>query len=178
MIALDPAVDLALRASLALLLVAAALHKLRARAAFRAALEGYDLLPAWALSAAAALLPALELAIGAALAARVEAAAIAAAALLLVYAAAIGANLRRGRGDIDCGCAGPARHVPLAWPLVFRNLAAAAAALALALPTSTRALVWIDAATIAGAIAVLALLRLALDTAVSNSARLRAAAVR
>ena len=64
---LDPALRAALRGALALLWLAAASHKLRAPARFRDALAGYQLVPATAVQAVAALVAALELAIALAL---------------------------------------------------------------------------------------------------------------
>jgi hypothetical protein len=47
-------------------------------------------------------------------------------ALLLVFAAAMAINIRRGRTQIDCGCGLSALRQGLGWPLVARNLALAA----------------------------------------------------
>src|SRR5262249_21705597 len=58
---IDPTLDLALRASLSLLLVAAAIHKLRDVRTFRATLAEYRLLPAPAVAIGAAGIAAVEL---------------------------------------------------------------------------------------------------------------------
>ncbi|HEX2483833.1 MAG TPA: MauE/DoxX family redox-associated membrane protein, partial [Myxococcota bacterium] len=126
---LDPAFALALRAALALLFGAAALHKLRDPAAFRTSLEAYGVLPAATAGAGAALVVAAEVAaaahlVGAAPAQGGPAAAagpLLAAALLAVYGAAIAWNLARGRRELDCGCLGPAGRQPLSGWLVARN---------------------------------------------------------
>ncbi len=158
---LDPALELVLRGALALLFGSSALHKARDPAAFRAALEGYALLPArlggvavLALTSAEALLAATLLA-PASLGARAPAL-LAAVALLGLYAAAIAVNLARGRRDIDCGCAGPRSRQPLSGWLVARNALLAALALACARGVAPRPLVWIDAVTVAGGIVLLA----------------------
>src|SRR5262249_21694007 len=98
---IDPAIGALLAVAFALLFVSAAIHKLRDPAAFAAAFAAYQLLPEQ-LARLAWLLPLLELTVGASLlapGARPQAAA-AGAALLVVYAAAIGINLRRGRRDL------------------------------------------------------------------------------
>ena len=103
-------------------------------------------------------------------------AALAAAALLVVYAGAMLVNLWRGRRDIDCGCAGPARRQPLGAGLVARNGVLVAAALAAALPGTARSLTWLDASTIAFASGALALLYVAVEGLLANAPRVAALA--
>jgi hypothetical protein len=155
--ALDPALALALRGGLCGVFVSGALHKLREPARFRAALAGYALLPARAVGPAAHLLAAAELAVAAALLVPGAGAApeLAAAALLALYAGAMGAALGAGRGGIECGCGGLLGARPLGPLHVARNAALVAASLAAALPTAPRPLVWLDALTVAGALAAL-----------------------
>jgi hypothetical protein len=171
--ALDAAVCLALRLGLAALLLVACAHKLRDPAGFRRALADYRLLPARAAGGAAAGLALAELGLAAGLLwpAGAARAALGAAALFVLYAAAIGVNLVRGRREIDCGCAGPGARRPLAGGLVARNGVLALAALAAALPATPRALVWLDAVSVAGGVAVAALLYLAVDATLAQSAR-------
>ncbi len=171
--AIDPALQLIARGALALLFVSTAAHKLRDGAAFRTALSGYDLVPAPWLGAAATLLLGAEIGVAAGLwlPASARGAALAGAALLALYAAAITVNLRRGRRDIDCGCAGPARRQPISGALVVRNLVLAAAALSCALPVSPRALTWLDGATVVAGVAALALLYSAIDGLLANAPR-------
>jgi methylamine utilization protein MauE len=163
---LDPALELMLRAALALLLGAGAIEKARDRAAFRAAVEGYEILPARIAGAASAGFVAIEgvLALGlVAPAGFGRSAALGGAAVLFaVYALAIAINLARGRREIDCGCGGAAAHVPLSGWLVARNALLVAAALACTRGASARALGLVDALTIAGGVALLALLWIAL----------------
>jgi len=171
---LDPVPLLALRGGLALLLLFTAAHKLRDVAGFRAAVEGYGLLPGAWLTPAAALFVILELAFGASLIWPGSGAAPVwgAAALLILYTGAITINLTRGR-RIDCGCAGPAGRVPLAWSLVARNAVLICAALVSAAPAGARTLMWLDGVTVCGGIAAMVLIYAAADTALANAARLR-----
>ena len=174
--ALDPVVGGTLRGALALLFVGAALHKLRDRAGFRAALAGYGLLPGGSLPAAASLLAAAELAIAAGLLVPGcgRTAALAAAGLLALYAGAMLAALAAGRRGIDCGCAGPAGSKPLGPALVASNGILVAAALAASLPVTPRAVSWIDAVTVAGAVAALACLFAAAELSFEQALRGRA----
>ena len=174
--ALDPVVSTVLRAGLGLLLLASAVHKLRERRAFRAALIDYRLLPERWVPVAAAAIVGIEFAVGASLWVPATGAvpALAAATLLAVYATAIAANLARGRRHVACGCAGPAGSQTIHWGLVARNLLLALLAVAAAYPSTQRPLVWFDAVTGTGALACLALLYAASDVALANLGRLRA----
>jgi hypothetical protein len=172
---LDPALELVLRSALALLLGASALEKARDLATFRAAIEGYDLLPARAAGSAAPLFPVLEAALAVALLAPlglgVRGAALGGAGLLFAfYAAAIAVNLARGRREIDCGCGGPAAHLPLSGWLVARNAGLVAVALACRTGTTARPLGGVDALTVAGGLAVLALVWIALHGLLAQQA--------
>ena len=171
--ALDPAVGGTLRGALALLFVGAALHKLRDRAGFRAALAGYGLLPGGSLPAAASLLAVAELAIAAGLLAPGggHRAALAAAGLLALYAGAMLAALAAGRRGIDCGCAGPAGPRPLGPALVARNGILVVASLAASLPVTPRTVSWIDAVTVAGAVAALGCLFAAAELSFEQAVR-------
>jgi hypothetical protein len=180
-LALDPVLAGALRGALGLLWVAAAGHKLRDPAAFRAALGEHALLPERAVAPVARGLPILELATGVALwmplpaPAWAAAAGLASAGLLVLYAAAIGANLLRGRRDVSCGCLGASAEQPLSSALVARNAVLAVASCAAALPVTPRALGALDAFTVGAAVATLALLHAAADQLLAASQRLRAA---
>jgi hypothetical protein len=91
-------------------------------------IANYRLLPAWAVSPAAALLPPLELllAIGLLSAQAQPWPALAAIALLLLFAGAMAVNIARGRTHIDCGCGQAFLAQHLSPPLVARNLVLAA----------------------------------------------------
>ena len=152
-VAIDPALGLVIRASLALLLAAAARHKLRDLPHFRAAALSYRILPAPAVTPFAAAVPGAELALAAMLASGtgLGAAAPATAVLMSLYAFAIAVNVRRGRTDLDCGCMGPAASVPVSSVLVIRNLLLCAASLVLVVPASGRQLTALDLATVMAA---------------------------
>lgn len=149
---MDPALQLALRAALALLLATAASHKLRDLARFRATLAEYEILPRAIVTAVAPAVAVAEAVLAVMLlsGSAVALAAVAVSSLLLAYAAAISVNVRRGRLDIDCGCMGPASRVPLGHGLVLRNLLLASAAALLVVPAAPRVLEWLD---VAGALA-------------------------
>ncbi len=162
---LDPGIGYVMVSGFALLFAHAALAKWRGLAEFGAVLGNYRLFPAQLVSALAVLVPALESAVALLLLAAASRpwAAAAGATLLLGYGGAILVNLRRGRVGLDCGCSGPADRRPIAGWMVWRNLALAAALAAAGLPWSSRALGWTDAITVAGGLAVLVLLYVALD---------------
>lgn len=84
--------------------------------------------------------------------------AVGALGLLGGYSAAVAVNLGRGRRDLDCGCYGPARRRPISALLLVRNAGLAAIAAAVLASPSARPLVWIDAVTLAAALATAALL--------------------
>lgn len=173
---MDPTLQLALRASLALLLAASASHKLGDLARFREVVAAYELLPSSLVGAASIVAALVESALAAALVfgVGVAIAGPAASALLLSYAAAIFVNVRRGRTDIDCGCMGPTSRVPLGPPLVVRNLVLAGAASLLALPVSSRPLVWIDAVSVLATTAAMAACWLAAERMLALAPRMDA----
>ena len=81
----------------------------------------------------------------------------------LVYAAAVGMNLARGRRDIDCGCAGFGRRQSLHEWLLARNLLYVVIAGGAALVPVARPLTWFDALTALLAVSALAALAMAFD---------------
>jgi uncharacterized membrane protein YphA (DoxX/SURF4 family) len=173
---LDPALHATLRVGLAVLLLAAAWHKLRDLPHFTAAVEGYRLLPTSLARLVAPCLAALELGVALSLLvpAAGRAAGFAAAGLLVLYGGAIAINLARGRAEIDCGCAGPTRRAtPLSAALVARNAVLALCALACALPVAPRSWVWLDGVSVAGGVAAAALLYAAIDLALAQRAGAR-----
>jgi hypothetical protein len=134
--------------ALALVMFAAAWHKLSEPDMFAGSLGAYRLLPPALVAPVARVLPYVEAALGVAILvpATRPAALVLLAVLLLAYGAAMAINLLRGREDIDCGCGG-ATH-PLSWGLVARNGVLAAAALLASRPTLERSMDWIDALTL------------------------------
>jgi uncharacterized membrane protein YphA (DoxX/SURF4 family) len=125
---------LSIRIMLALIFVTAAVGKFRHLLAFKGVLDNYRLLPHWALVPAQLSLPAGEIAIAAGILLFPTTAAPMGAALLLVFAAAMAVNLRRGRLEIDCGCHQSALRQRLSWTLVWRNGVLALLALMASLP--------------------------------------------
>jgi hypothetical protein len=173
---IDPTAYAVLRIALALLLLAAAFHKLRDLHAFRVALGDYELV-SWSLTGLLAPgLVAAELAVGAALLSPwAQPLGFAAAALLLaLYTAAIVANLVRGRRDIDCGCFGPALRAELGGALVARNVVLLGGAAIGSLPVAPRALGALDAVTIAGGVAFATCAYAATSRLLANAPALRA----
>ena len=102
--------------------VLAGAAKLRHRELLAGVIANYRLLPAALVGPAALLLPPVELALGA-------------MALLLIFAAAMAINIRRGRSQIDCGCGRSQLRQPLSWLLVGRNVVLAALLLPRLLPS-------------------------------------------
>lgn len=142
---IDPVFYWAIALCLALLWSSSAWDKLQAPAQFSASLAAYRLIPATLLGPASRSLPWIEIAItiGLLVPASQQLAASAGALLLLLYAAAMGTNLLRGRADIDCGC-NPGRYQPISWLLVARNLLLCALSATLLLPSVSRVPGWTD----------------------------------
>jgi len=168
---MDPAFSLAVRGALAVLFLAAAVHKARDFAGFRAVLADYRLVPGWAVGCAAALVVALECGVAIALPLTPQGP-WPAAGLLGLYTGAIAINLVRGRRDIDCGCAGRTARQALSGWLIVRNVVLGAAALATLAPSPPRPLVWLDACTIGGAITALAAAYATLEQVLAAAPRL------
>jgi uncharacterized membrane protein YphA (DoxX/SURF4 family) len=124
-----PEVAVAVRTLTALVFLSAAYGKFRNGMVFRGVLANYRLLPEALIGIVAAALPPLEALLGAALLLGIATpwSEAAAAALLVVFAAAMGINLIRGRSDIDCGCFQSTLRQTLSWTLVARNLVLASA---------------------------------------------------
>ena len=168
----DPVAVGAAVGALALILFAAAWHKLSEPDGFAGALHAYELLPAPMVQITARLLPVLEILLGVAMLipASRSPALLVTALLMLAYAFAIGVNLVRGRAQIDCGC-GADSH-PLSWALVARNVVLAATALAVAGPTLERGFVWLDGVTLTMGVLAFYALYLMADELMRQSSRL------
>jgi uncharacterized membrane protein YphA (DoxX/SURF4 family) len=163
--ALDPAIGWMMVLAYALLLLPAAWHKARDLPVFAAVLGAYRILPRPLTPLMAPLVPLFEvmLALGLLLSpARVQCA-WALSGLLLVYAAAIGVNIARGRTDLDCGCTGPLERRPVASWMIYRNLLLAGNALLLSLRWSDRPLTLLDGFAVAAALTTIIFLWLAVD---------------
>jgi hypothetical protein len=160
---------------LAVLWLAGAVHKVMSFKEFCATVREYRVLPKSLAAPSAAIAVGLEIGLGSALLTSVgrSLALGGSAGLLMLYAAAIGINLSRGRRHIDCGCMGPGYRQPLSEWLVARNLAVAAAALAGVLPVEARALVWVDAISIGAAVCVLAAFYATANRLIANARELK-----
>jgi hypothetical protein len=153
---MDPLVGLVISGSLAVLFAASTMHKLAALGEWPGVVRNYKVLPqALAVPAAGLLLIA-----GALTAAALfwpvtrRLGAGAAAVQLVLFAAALAINLRRGRSRVDCGCFGSRLRQGIAAWMVVRNLVLAMLALGLLLPPTPRVLGALD---ITAAVAVIAI---------------------
>ena len=115
---------LAIRTLVSLVFLTAAYGKFRHGAPFQGVVANYRLLPDAMVAPAAYLIPPVELLLGATLllGLAIPWPELGAAALLLLFALAMGINLRRGRRHIDCGCFQSALKQTLSWTLVIRNV--------------------------------------------------------
>jgi uncharacterized membrane protein YphA (DoxX/SURF4 family) len=115
---------LAIRTLISLVFFTAAYGKLRHWSPFQGVVANYRLLPHALVAPAACLIPPAELLLGAALFSGFGPpwAELGAGALLLIFALAMGINLRRGRRHIDCGCFQSTLKQTLSWTLVTRNV--------------------------------------------------------
>lgn len=118
------ALQVAVRVTVALILLTSAWGQARRAAEFVDVVRNYRLLPERLTIPLAMLLPVAEALAGGALLANpfCQQGAVLAGALFLLFALAMGVNLARGRRAIDCGCDLAGRGQPLAWRLVARNL--------------------------------------------------------
>lgn len=115
---------LAIRTLTSLVFLTAAYGKLRHGAPFQGVVANYRLLPEAMVAPAAYLIPPVEVLLGVTLLLGLAYPwpELSAAGLLLLFALAMGINLRRGRRHIDCGCFQSALKQTLSWTLVMRNL--------------------------------------------------------
>ena len=125
---LPSAASVAARVCVGLVFMLAAAQKAVHWRILPAVIANYRLLPRWAALPAAALLPPAEMVLAVLLlsAQLWPWPALAAMVLLLMFAAAMAINIRRGRNHIDCGCGETFLRQPLSWSLVGRNGALAA----------------------------------------------------
>jgi hypothetical protein len=169
---MDPLFELTIGWSLAALFAGSTLHKIQALSEWPGVVRNYRLMPdafggaaAWLILSAGALTAGAQL-----FQSSRRAGAIAAALQLLVFGAAIGINIGRGRTAIDCGCFGSRlRHGISRW-MVARNAVLALCALSLLLPASHRRLSAMEVAVCVGLILTLAFLYPVLGVALSEPA--------
>jgi len=172
----DPAIAALILACNCLLFAGAAIHKLRDLRRFDEIFRAYGLLPAFARLHGSRMVPLLEAAVAVGLpftATRPVAAAVG-ALLLLLYAGAIGVNLRRGRRDLACGCGGPDDRRPIAGWMIWRNVLLALLLSVVTVPWSARALELTDGITIVGGALTCALVYLCLDRLLGRTGRMTA----
>ncbi len=159
----DPAFQWSVSLLLAGMWVTAAWSKLANRDAFRGIVHNYRLLPEAFEGPAATALPFAELLVALALVVPPlrPLGALATVGLLLLFAAAMAINIRRGRTEIDCGCFVGVVRQRIGWPLVVRNLLLASLALTLIASGDGRPLLWLDLVTVPAASTALLLVYLA-----------------
>lgn len=176
---MDPVITLIISICMSLLFAVAAAHKLRAVAAFRAAMDDYQLIPHRLSGFVSIFLVVTELlaAIMVLIPSTRGTGFTIMAALLLVYTAGISINLVRGRRTIDCGCSGPASRHELSGWLVLRNLILLG--LVLLSPVlqesgwpATRTLNWLDITTILFGVMVASGLYMSLNQLLAQAPRL------
>ena len=152
----DPVVTRALGATLSVVLLVGAWHKLKDPLVFAAAVDNYRLLPERMSPLVAGVLPMVELAAGGLLLFPETAfiGGLLALLLLATVTSAVAINVLRGHTRIDCGCGGLSGQ-PLSWALVVRNgLLMGMVALAMQ-EGAARTLVWADYLTVGGAVLAL-----------------------
>jgi uncharacterized membrane protein YphA (DoxX/SURF4 family) len=114
----------AIRTLISLVFLTASYGKLRHGTSFQGVVANYRLLPDAMVAPVAYLIPPVELLLSATLLLGLAFPwpELAAAGLLLLFALAMGINLRRGRRHIDCGCFQSALKQTLSGVLVMRNV--------------------------------------------------------
>ena len=169
---MDPLFELTIAWSLAALFAGSTLHKIQALSEWPGVVRNYRLMPdafggvaSWLILCAGALTagalffePTRHMG------------AIAAALQLLIFGAAIGINIGRGRTAIDCGCFGSQLRDGLSRWMVVRNAVLALCAFSLLLPVSPRTLSALEIAVCAGMIATLSFLYPVLAVALNEPA--------
>jgi Methylamine utilisation protein MauE len=152
----------------------AALHKITDFPEFRQTVIDYRLLPERLAGSVAAALAGAEVLVVVLLLAPAfrGSGALVAALLLVVYGAAMGINLWRGRNTIDCGCGGPGQSI--SWALVGRNTLLAGLAAPAAAPVSARQLDWFDVALLPTLVVAAWLLLLVFERLAQTFAHIRA----
>jgi hypothetical protein len=137
---LPSSVTLLIRSGIGGMLVLAGAIKIRGgHERFRDVLEGYAILPGWAVSLISPFVPWIEMVVGLGMLLGVlwPYPAVAASGLLTTFALALAINVIRGRSDLTCGCFGGIRSRPLTWRTVAVRTALAFACVAVAFaPTS------------------------------------------
>jgi hypothetical protein len=164
----DPILVIVAAGMLVCVFLRGAAHKLFDFSWFVHTLAEYRVLPRAIAPAAAGVLAASETAVALGLVVPQSriAAGLAGGVLLLIYGAAIGLNLLRGRSRIECGCGGTGEG--LSWVLVIRNVGLAGLALVAAQAPVQADLGLSGWATAAAAIISLCLLLVGIEKLAAN----------
>jgi len=173
---MDPVITVITCISMSLLFGMAAMHKLKAPAVFKAAMDDYQLIPSILLGISSLLLILMELisAILVLIPLTRSAGLTIMAILLTLYATGISINLIKGRRNIDCGCNGPATTQALAWWLVVRKLVFVGFVLYAVGPSINRSLNWLDLFTILFGVLVTSGLYMGFNQLLAQAPRLAA----
>ena len=154
MLELDPVIHTSAILAMALIFAVAAVHKLLSLAVFIEQLTNYKLLPEKWAPLVGTIIPWLEL--GAVIllinSSTRTTGIIMLGILIIIYTAAIGINLYRGRVDIDCGCLGDngnqLNEQKLSGWMILRNIIIGMFIVCAALGTGQRSLSWLDSVNI------------------------------
>ena len=148
---IDPAISWTVSLALALVFGASAMIKFVDFTEFRGALENYRIVPERLSLPAAVIVPVSELvaAIGLLVPRFQVTAAMLLIFVLVIFTAAIGINMMRGRLYIDCGCFGPMLRQPLSYWLLIRNVVLMLLCAVIMLANDARAMTALDVVTIA-----------------------------
>ena len=170
----DPVVTHLLAAALAIVLLVGAGQKLRDVAAFRAALEAYELLPVAVAGGVAWALPGVEALAGLTLVIEpLRGVGVAlSAGLLVVVTSAVVINLLRGRNGLGCGCGGIEDEQTLSWTLVARNVMLLALLAVVSFSPAVRVLQWLDYISVAAGACALYGLYAMINQLLANQPRL------
>ncbi|TFH29300.1 MAG: methylamine utilization protein MauE [Myxococcales bacterium] len=168
----DPVIVVICRWLLALLFASAAWHKISDWTAYRIVVHDYEILPRALVTPAAAGFVVAEMVAALTLPwrAATETGVALVVVLLVAYSLAITVNLARGRRELECGCTPSVYRQPLSAKLLVRNAILLVVACVALLPTTERAISWVDASTVFAAVASGTLLWNASQLLMSTSA--------
>jgi hypothetical protein len=171
---LDPLLTRTVQLFLAILLIAAALHKSADPGRMRAAISAYRVVPVSSEDPVAWLVIGLEMAVGAALLVPIlsKSASLAAAGVFAVYFALMSLSLVRGDREMNCGCSFSRQPARLSSSQLVRNSVLVMLAVVAWMPDSGRVVGWIDGLQIAAAASCLTLIYLSVDSLLVNAASL------
>jgi uncharacterized membrane protein YphA (DoxX/SURF4 family) len=166
----DPLIVLTARYFLALLLLAAGLHKSADLDKVRGAIAAYRAVPSGLEKPAVWLVIGVEVAVGAALIvpSTSRSASLVAAGVFAVYFTVMSLNWLRGDRDVDCGCSFYHGDASLSGAHLVRNVLLVMLGVAGFQSDAGRAISWVDGVQIAAAVASLALIYLSADALLAH----------